>query len=139
MKIVVNRCYGGFGLSHEACLHYAKLAGFKLYPFINGRDTKGNLIAHTFVPYTGKEKLCPIFIYYSKKRLVKGKCDEKAGWYDGNLKRDDPILVRVVEALKKKADGQYAKLEVVEIPDGIKWEISEYDGVESVDEVHRSW
>ena len=27
MKIVVNRCYGGFGLSAEACLRYKELGG----------------------------------------------------------------------------------------------------------------
>jgi len=139
MKIVVNRCYGGFGLSHEACLHYAKLAGFKLYPFIESWDTKGHLIPHTFVPYTGKEKTRFGIIHYSKKPLIKGECDEKAVWYEGHLKRDDPILVRVVKELKKKACGLYSELEVVEIPNGVKWEISEYDGMESVDEVHRSW
>lgn len=30
-KIVVNRCYGGFGLSHEAILEYAKRKGVKLF------------------------------------------------------------------------------------------------------------
>ena len=30
MKIVINTCYGGFGLSHEAYLRYAELVGKKL-------------------------------------------------------------------------------------------------------------
>lgn len=32
MKVVINSCYGGFGLSHEAILNYAELVGITLYP-----------------------------------------------------------------------------------------------------------
>jgi hypothetical protein len=44
-----------------------------------------------------------------------------------------------VEDLGDKASNWAAKLEVVEIPDGVEWEIDEYDGIETVDEKHRSW
>jgi hypothetical protein len=47
--------------------------------------------------------------------------------------------VQAVEELGDAANGDYAKLNVVEIPDGVDYEISEYNGVERVDEVHRSW
>jgi hypothetical protein len=30
-------------------------------------------------------------------------------------------------------------LEVIDIPDDIEWFISDYDGVETVHEAHRSW
>jgi len=33
MKVVINTCYGGFGLSHEATLRYYGLKGIKVYPF----------------------------------------------------------------------------------------------------------
>ena len=33
MKVVINACYGGFGLSHKAIMRYAELKGFKLYPW----------------------------------------------------------------------------------------------------------
>jgi len=53
--------------------------------------------------------------------------------------RSNPKLVEVVETLGDNANGGRAGLEVVEIPDGIDWEIQEYDGMESIHEVHRSW
>ena len=56
-----------------------------------------------------------------------------------NFERNDPVLVQVVETLGDKANGRCAKLRIVEIPDNVNWEISEYDGNESVEEVHRSW
>lgn len=58
-------------------------------------------------------------------------------WISEN--RTHPLLLRVVEELGEAANGKHAELEIVEIPDGIDWEISEYDGMEKVEEVHRSW
>jgi len=53
--------------------------------------------------------------------------------------RTCPLLVRVVEEMGEKANGRFAKLEIIEIPDDIKFEIDEYDGFESIHEKHRSW
>ena len=55
------------------------------------------------------------------------------------INRDDPELVQMVEDLGEEANDVYSKLKVVEIPDGVEWEISEYDGFETVEEEHRSW
>lgn len=56
-----------------------------------------------------------------------------------DLDRDDYDLVTVVEGLGDKANGSHAKLKVVEIPADVEWDIGEYDGVEHVYEVHRTW
>ena len=48
-------------------------------------------------------------------------------------------LVAVVEELGEKANGVYADLLIVEIPDSVDWYISEYDGYETVREEHRTW
>lgn len=53
--------------------------------------------------------------------------------------RTNPDLVRCVETLGKAADGRFAKLKVVKIPDDVEWEIDDYDGLETVHEVHRVW
>ena len=90
MKVVINRCYGGFGLSDKALDMYKQLSN-------------------------------------------------KYDIYDFKLDRTDPVLVQIVETLGKEADGRFAKLRVVEVPDDVSWEITEYDGLESVEEVHRKW
>lgn len=55
------------------------------------------------------------------------------------IQRDDMHLVKTVEELGVKASGRYSVLEVIEIPDDVKWEIREYDGSETIEELHRSW
>lgn len=55
------------------------------------------------------------------------------------MQRDDPVLVKIVEDLGAEANGDYAKLKVVEIPDDVDWAIGEYDGKEWVAEKHRTW
>ena len=53
--------------------------------------------------------------------------------------RADPKLVQVVEELGGAAGDSYSMLEVIEIPDGIEWEILACGGYETVHEKHRWW
>ncbi len=56
------------------------------------------------------------------------------------IERNDPRLIEIIERLGSEAcSGQHAKLKIVEIPNGIEWEIDEYDGMESVAEKHCTW
>lgn len=55
------------------------------------------------------------------------------------IKRNDPILIQVIEELGEKANGNVATLKIIEIPDDIEWEIEEYDGSEWISEKHRTW
>jgi ATP-dependent Zn protease len=51
------------------------------------------------------------------------------------IERNDLDLVKVVEDLGEEANGQFADLDIIEIPDNVNWEIDNYDGMEHVDEV----
>lgn len=53
--------------------------------------------------------------------------------------RTDSDLIAVIEKLGDDASGSCSALSIVDIPDDIEWEISNYDGMETVEEVHRSW
>ena len=136
MKIVVNKCYGGFGLSPIAIKEYLKLIGKEC--FFYERDYKTN-IAHKVSNSNG------VFSFsltkdYGESIPYNHKSFENDYFYYGNIERTDENLIKVVETLGSKiASGQYAELEVVEIPDGIDYEIDEYDGIESIHEAHRSW
>jgi len=59
-----------------------------------------------------------------------------------NLHRDDPVLISMIEELGVEfvgADRPGTKLRVVEVPDGVLWDVCEYDGLEWVAEKHRVW
>ena len=53
--------------------------------------------------------------------------------------RTNTTLVKVIEELGEKANGWAAKLRVIDLPEGIEYEIDDYDGIETVRELHRSW
>lgn len=138
MKVAINKCWGGFGLSHKAIMRYAELAGLKLYPFIDTRNKDGHINFNKFTPYTGQKDV--LIIYYSTKPLNgKGKYENKIYWSYCEIERNDPLLIQVIEEMGEEANGKYANLVICEIPDDVKWEIDEYDGQESIHEVHRSW
>lgn len=56
-----------------------------------------------------------------------------------SIDRSDPRLVECLERLGDSTNGEYASLEVVEIPDDVEWEIDDYNGMEHVAEKHRTW
>ena len=68
------------------------------------------------------------------------ECTDSYSWSETDLLRDDPVLVRVVEELGgHAAGGQAADLKVVTIPADVDWIVQDYDGLEWVAEVHRTW
>ncbi len=101
MKVVINRCFGGFSLSKEAVQYMANRGSKEAIEMLSQKEFYG---------------------------------------YLHETERNDPLLVEAVESLGvNEASGDHAELRVVEIPDGIEWEIDDYDGLESVKERHRSW
>ena len=137
MKIVINRCFGGFGLSPKAllALHERGMPGIatpieEAYHPRNADVLKRELA--TWRRYAPGNKSGFLTIFSS---------DEKFVLYGGRLNehRAHPDLVRVVEEMGAEASGDFAELAVIEIPDGVDWEIEEYDGNETVAEKHRTW
>lgn len=88
MKIAINTCFGGFGLSKKAA----------------------------------KDLSCSTYAYNAEGM------------------RTAPELIKLIEEKGSEyCSGPYSLLEVVEIPDDIDWYIDDYDGVETIEEVHGSW
>jgi hypothetical protein len=136
MKIVINRCFGGFGLSEAAMFAYAKRKGLTVFPETWSRG----LTRYWTVPVEERVKELPDWSLASiTDRQEYNAAFKSQTISDGDIERNDADLVAVVEELADAACGMFAELKVVEIPDDVSWEISEYDGMESVEELHRSW
>ena len=58
---------------------------------------------------------------------------------EDEIHRDDPKLVACIEELGRAANGEFAELAIVEIPDNVQWTIENYNGNEWIAEVHRTW
>lgn len=86
-KVVINRCFGGFGLSEE---------GERRFRELNGMSANEQLEV----------------------------------WM---IDRQNDILVQVVEELGPRSWGDYAQLAVVEVPTGVHFRITEYDGREGIE------
>jgi hypothetical protein len=132
-KVVINCCYGGYGLSKTAVLRYGELKDITLY--------------HVPDKFCDSYYLCPpeeyeaVYAEDCKKPIGPGRfTDSNALYFSvGDIPRDDPTLIRVIEELGEAAAGDFAELKIVEIPESIEYEIDEYDGMESIHERHRSW
>jgi hypothetical protein len=113
-RVVINDQHGGFGLSYEAKIKYLTLSGIAFtleeQPDRDSQFKKGHII------------------------MVNGQ-----EYWERDIDRDDPMLVKIVQEMDADANGNHAKLKIVEIPADVKWQIDEYDGSEWVAEKHRVW
>lgn len=139
-KVVINKCFGGFGLSHEAVMRYFEIKGITVYP----EQGKGYWKFWTYwtVKPEDRIKIKEGEDFYKmpiEERAAYNKTQSEQTIYEREIERHDPALVQAVEELGKKAWGRHAELVVVEIPDDVEYCIEEYDGLEHIAEVHRTW
>lgn len=136
MKVVINKCYGGFGLSSKAEALYAEKAGIKIYRYSGSYkqkrtklaiDEEGGIITHTFTKDFGETMPDDT------------KESNKYYWSHNDIDRNDPFLVQVVEELGEEANSSFSILQIVNVPDNVNWYIEEYDGNEWVAEQHNTW
>jgi hypothetical protein len=142
MKVVINRCYGGFGISHEGMMRLFEIKGQKVWPELDDGNYWKYWTYWTVSPEDRPEsKEGDAFYAMSMEdRRAYNKVQSELTVYYRDIPRNDPALVQMVEELgSDKASGKHSELVVVEIPDDVAWEISEYDGMERVHESHRSW
>lgn len=113
MKIVINAAkHGGFSISKAAMEFMADKGSEKAQQEFNEYLSTP---ANERISFSGEDFFC-------------------SQW-----DRDDLFLIEAVETLGDKASGMYARLAIVEIPDGVEWEVKEYDGSEWIAEKHRTW
>jgi hypothetical protein len=112
MKVVINKGYGGFQLTDS---QFESLLAIKGIEF----DTKQSEFGWT-------------------NYLEKGT-DNHLEFNIWDIDRADPALVQVVEESLQDDKGWREGLNIVEVPEDVKWHIAEYDGNEWVAENHQTW
>lgn len=149
MLVVINDCFGGFGLSPLAVKRFAELNGKECYFFTS--DFKSERYKKVTIEEASKTMFWSAYSVSNPEEYKLDERDEggtyktanknskKISLYYGDIKRDDENLIKVVKELGEKANGKCAELRIVEIPDGIEYVIDEYDGSESIHETHRTW
>lgn len=143
-RVVINKCYGGFGLSDEALIHYLTLQGIQVWPEPSKRF--GSILGDTLwlVP-PGPDRIeddLPAEKWHEMTMAERQAHNQKHSeqiFNDRDIARDDPYLVKTVLDLGERANGRHAELHVVEIPEEVDYIIDEYDGMEHVAERHRTW
>ena len=102
-KVVINSCYGGFGLSDEATRALLRRRGIQW----TEKPSRFGSMGPEF--YIDGE-------FYTSR----------------DTPRTDPDLIAVVEEMGDAANGRCASLEIVDLEPGTHYFIDEYDGYESI-------
>lgn len=130
MKVVINRCYGGFGLSAKAFELWLKKKGKKWVE----KNSHG---CYFTIPSKEYDRICKKC--WEEDRDYRNVNNKGYVLSDRDIPRNDKTLVEIVEKLGEEANGDCANLGIIEIPDGIEFTIEEYDGMEHVAEAHETW
>ena len=122
MKVVINTCFGGFGLSDEAFEKFLERKGI------------------AFEKVVSTERISLFGTTYFEAGHA-GDNDHSLWQHQfcENQNRSDPDLIAVIEEMGEFANSWASELTIVEVPDDAKWHIHEYDGMEHVAEDHRIW
>jgi len=127
MKVLINDCFGGFGISTEGFEWLIKNKNWKVTEF-KDRGYKDET-AQIVLSNSGKIDMSPMGIEYY---FTQSRSD--------NSLRTNADLIEMVETLgSEKASGRFSELKILEIPDNVDFTIEDYDGSEHIAEVHRTW
>ena len=110
-EIVINSCYGGYGLSLLALKTYLEYQGLT---YEVRRDDK-----------------------YDEEFIYLLESDSPFMYED--IKRDDPNLIKVIKELGEESFGDFAHLKIVKVPSRLQYKIIDYDGYETVTEQFRTF
>lgn len=139
MKVVCNRCYGGFSLSPEAEKLYIKKQRKELFFYHQTKYKNRDGVNEYTKIDSGDVRHDSTHTYTADFGTSFQDHPDSDYWSSRDIKRDDPILIQVIEELGSAANGAYADLQITEIPNGTDYIIEEYDGNEHIAENHATW
>ena len=143
-KVVINKRFGGFGISPEALYELIKMKSkcVKKTPvkkYYGGKDGDWQARYKKDIETRCHKFKDGFLIYDMLGVLYKNDYAYHLMYQYEKIFRTNSDLIAVVEQMKEKANGCGAKLKVVKIPNGVDFTIEEYNGREHVAEEHRTW
>lgn len=156
-KVIINNCYGGPSISAKAVKRIAELQGKECYFFKSVYDKKNTDNDSTYEEISIEE--CKIFwsaftvnnpnefLFNPNWHNLSDEEKQKENKRFNSIylsnrieeNREDKLLIQVIEELKEEGNGYCAELKIIEIPDDVQYKIEEYDGLEHISEIHRTW
>ncbi|EAH0630404.1 hypothetical protein D3H27_13425, partial [Listeria monocytogenes] len=110
MKIVLNKCFGGFALSHVAYLYLCELKGIDVHAYLV--DNKDDTFHFKKIDKSYKNSNALERVWYLKKELPKMELSVQVNWdflehidldLDG-ANRANPDLIKTVEIFGEAAN-----------------------------------
>jgi hypothetical protein len=124
-KVVINTCFGGFGLSVEAeKLFWERKLNKEIFVYEYNPETDD----YTKVSDLTQASECA---HFTEEDYGENPDDLTLELILARVKRHDPVLAQVVEELGSKADGECSRLRVIEIYCPM-YKIMNYDGNELI-------
>lgn len=145
MKVIINSCFGGFGISNDALVELMRIKGKDVY-FYEMVFDDSDKYTYAKTEATNK-KLFVTAVCKDFGDVFAPKSDEQSDEFcecfiqtNDEIWRTDIDLINLLEEKGSEyVSGPYSRLKIVEIPDGIEWFVEEYDGSEWISEKHRTW
>lgn len=107
MKVLINDCYGGYGISTLALSMY------------------GERLSSSLGSFVVEDEYTPRLLLADGSRI---SCFD--------IPRNNPVLIKIFEEIgSEDFSGMCADVKLVEVPDGFKYSIDEYDGLEYINQI----
>ncbi len=149
-KVIINKCFGGYGFDPFTVQKYAEEKGIRLYWYkrdysVNDGDLKEYMFKIPFGMIMKDDGMRIEYVALTKDvgdEYIRDWRDEDkmANEFDiepNDVSRTDPVLISVIEKYGDQNTHCCHAPAVVEVPDGVEWMIMEYDGFETLHEKHR--
>jgi hypothetical protein len=154
MKVIINKCYGGYGFDPFTIQKYADAKNVKLYWYERDYGNSCVFPRERFVKTTIEKINADESLHMGYYSMIKDMgeylvfdwnkedYDDVLGKYlfkfpEESESRTDSVLIEIIEKYGKLNTHGCHNPQVIEIPDGVEWTVNDYDGMETLVEKYR--